>query len=102
MLTTLKFADNNIRAEGAAAIAEALRGDGVLTDLNLWGHDIGDEGALGLCGDRTVTRGRGRPRAPQKGAFYMTSVLEVSISSILVTSTSRRVERLCQPMAYEL
>ena len=33
---------------GAAAIAEALRGNGVLTDLNLWANGIGDEGAKAI------------------------------------------------------
>ena len=41
------IANNNIRAEGAAAI-EALRGNRVLNKLNICGNELGDEGAKAI------------------------------------------------------
>ena len=37
------------RSEGGKAIAEALRGNGVLTNLSLYGNGIGEEGAKALA-----------------------------------------------------
>ena len=49
MLTTLALPRNSIGAEGAAAIAEARRGNEVLTDLNLCHNKIRDEGAAAIA-----------------------------------------------------
>ena len=43
-LKTLSLGNNRIRAEGVTAIAEALRGNEVLTTLDLCANDLGDEG----------------------------------------------------------
>ena len=40
-LTKLNLRENSIGDEGAVAIADALRVNGVLTDLNLSGNNIG-------------------------------------------------------------
>ena len=49
-LTGLNLAGNQIRdAEGAAAIAEALRGNAVLKNLSLTSNEIGDEGATAIA-----------------------------------------------------
>jgi len=42
VLTTLNLDNNNIRDEGAAAIAEALRGNGVLTNLDLRANGLNE------------------------------------------------------------
>ena len=44
LLTNLSLRNNEIRPEGAVAIAKALRGNGVLAKLALGGNHIGDEG----------------------------------------------------------
>ncbi|EOD32724.1 hypothetical protein EMIHUDRAFT_42817, partial [Emiliania huxleyi CCMP1516] len=49
VLTDLNLGNNEIRDEGAAAIAEALRGNRVLTDLNLGNNEIRDEGAAAIA-----------------------------------------------------
>ena len=43
-MTTLNLEGNNIRAEGAAALASALRVNGVLKSINLRGNSLGTEG----------------------------------------------------------
>ncbi|EOD18870.1 hypothetical protein EMIHUDRAFT_209500 [Emiliania huxleyi CCMP1516] len=48
-MTTLNLGGNYIRAEGAAAISEALRGNGVLKELNLCANSIGPTGATALA-----------------------------------------------------
>ena len=49
VLTTLCLLDNNIGAEGAKAIAEALKVNAVLTELRLVLTKIGDEGAMAIA-----------------------------------------------------
>ncbi len=49
VLTDLNLRHNQIRDEGAAAIAEALRGIGVLTHLYLAGNQIRDQGAAAIA-----------------------------------------------------
>ena len=49
VLTDLNLFDNNIRDEGAAAIADALKGNGVLTKLGLFDNSIGPTGATALA-----------------------------------------------------
>merc|ERR1712216_1055094 len=44
VLKTLNLYNNQIRAEGAAAIAEALRGNGGLKNIDLRGNSHGTEG----------------------------------------------------------
>ena len=44
MLKTLNLRRNNIGDEGATAIGEALRGNGVLKSINLEYNNWGDEG----------------------------------------------------------
>jgi len=44
VLTTLGLDNNNIGPEGAAAIAEALRGNGLLKNIDLSSNNLGDEG----------------------------------------------------------
>ena len=44
MLKTLNLRRNNIGDEGATAIGEALRGNGVLNNIDLCYNDLGDEG----------------------------------------------------------
>ena len=44
VLKTLDLYHNNIRAEGATAIAEALSDNGVLKSIDLRFNDLGDEG----------------------------------------------------------
>jgi len=49
VMTTLDLAVNNIGDEGVEAIAEALKGNAVLTELCLQGNgDIGDAGAQAI------------------------------------------------------
>ncbi|EOD07651.1 hypothetical protein EMIHUDRAFT_218141 [Emiliania huxleyi CCMP1516] len=48
VLTTLALPDNNIGPGGAAAIAEALRGNVVLTSLDVGGNDLTEEAALSI------------------------------------------------------
>jgi hypothetical protein len=40
-LTTLGISDNDIRAEGGKALAEALRGNQVITELNIASNNLG-------------------------------------------------------------
>ena len=55
VLTTLSLWRNKIVfAEGAKAIAEALRGNGVLKNLAISGNKIGDEGARAIGGALAV------------------------------------------------
>ena len=49
VLTDLNLGCNQIRDEGAAAIAEALSGNAVLTNLDLWNNNVGDEGSKALA-----------------------------------------------------
>eukprot|EP00325_Prymnesiales_sp_UTEX-LB-985_P018082 CAMPEP_0174754326 /NCGR_PEP_ID=MMETSP1094-20130205/105680_1 /TAXON_ID=156173 /ORGANISM="Chrysochromulina brevifilum, Strain UTEX LB 985" /LENGTH=473 /DNA_ID=CAMNT_0015960191 /DNA_START=36 /DNA_END=1457 /DNA_ORIENTATION=- len=50
VLTSLNLEANNIRNEGAIAIAEALKsGSAVLTSLNLFDNEIGNDGAIALA-----------------------------------------------------
>jgi len=50
VLTELRLDENNIGDEGAAAIAEALRGNEVLTTLNLANNpQIRDQGAAAIA-----------------------------------------------------
>jgi hypothetical protein len=49
ILTTLGLSANSIGDEGAKAIAEALKVNAVLTDLALWINGIGDEGAIAIA-----------------------------------------------------
>ncbi|KAL1495116.1 hypothetical protein AB1Y20_016983 [Prymnesium parvum] len=48
-LTSLNLGENEIGAEGAAHIAEALKTNATLTSLNLRGNDIGAEGAAHIA-----------------------------------------------------
>ena len=57
MLTNLNLGDNEISDEGAAAIAEALRGNGVLNKLWLGENNIGVEGAKAIGGALAVNGG---------------------------------------------
>ena len=43
-MKTLDLYANNIRVEGAAAIAQALRGNGVLKSIDLSWNNLGDQG----------------------------------------------------------
>ncbi|EOD30779.1 hypothetical protein EMIHUDRAFT_113049 [Emiliania huxleyi CCMP1516] len=49
VLTNLNLNVNNIRDEGATAIAEALRVNGVLKTLGLGGNNIGDDDAAAIA-----------------------------------------------------
>ena len=49
VVTTLRLNDNNIGPEGAIAIAEALKVNAVLTELNLRLNSIGPEGAIAIA-----------------------------------------------------
>ena len=48
MLKTLNIGNNNIGPKGVAAIAEALRGNGVLTSLDVGFNGLTKEQALGI------------------------------------------------------
>ena len=48
MLTSLNLEWNEIGAEGAKAIGDALQINSVLTELNLYRNEIGDEGAKAI------------------------------------------------------
>jgi Ran GTPase-activating protein 1 len=48
-MTTLHLGLNQIGAEGAIAIAEALKVNAVLTELSLWINNIGPEGAIAIA-----------------------------------------------------
>ena len=49
VLTELKLWGNNIGPEGAIAIAEALKVNAVLTSVNLRANSIGDDGAKAIA-----------------------------------------------------
>jgi len=55
VMTTLHLARNQIGAEGAIAIAEALKVNAVLTKLYLWNNDLGDAGKKAV---RDAVKGR--------------------------------------------
>ena len=50
VLTNLNLFDNNIGDDGAKAIAEALKVNPVLTELNLFYNKIGADGAKAIAG----------------------------------------------------
>ena len=70
LLTDLNLRDNNVRDAGAAAIAEALRGNEVLTSLDLRSNEI--------CG--LDYRGRGTYSAA--GITALAEALKVNGASV--------------------
>ena len=66
-MTTLHLGGNRIRAEGTAALASALRVNGVVTTLDISANIIGDEGAKAIgeaiAVNRALTKGADQTRA---------------------------------------
>ena len=57
VLTLLRFDDDNIGVDGAKAIAEALKVNAVLTTLYITNNNIGDEGAIAIAEALKVNSG---------------------------------------------
>ena len=93
MVTTLHLARNRICAEGAIAIAEALKVNVVVTTLNLGGNNIGDEGAIAIAEALKVTAvltnlDLSRNEIGDEGTKVITDSLKSGMAVLTTPSTS--------------